>query len=240
MKARQRERLAFGLLACATILVFETWASLDLRLSAPFHAGGGHFPARELGWLNAIYLAVPWVGRAMFLVALAASLPGGRRLGLSRRWRRRAVAMMLSMLVGLGLVVNVALKDQWGRPRPHQVSAFDGPGEFVPALHRSRQCERNCSFVSGHAATGFALIGLATFAAPRRRRRWLAIGIATGSAIGLMRVAQGSHFASDVVFALLVMWGTTLLLRELWLRASLWRRRAARRPAWRRAIDGGS
>jgi lipid A 4'-phosphatase len=133
---------------------------------------------------------------------------------------------MLSLLLGIGALVHGVFKDHWGRPRPNEVTAFAGPHAFVPALHRSSACTRNCSFVSGHAATGFALIGLGMFAAPRRRWQWWLMGTAAGTAIGVMRVAQGRHFASDIVFSLLIMWGTSLLLRELWLRIA-WLRRAS-------------
>lgn len=229
MKVRDVERLAFGALATAAVVGFEHWCKIDLDLAAFFHAGGGRFPAGEWPWVQGVYWIVPWIGRLMFVVSLGcAALAWWRPARVLRpRWRR-ATALLLCLLLGLGGVVHGVFKDQWGRPRPNEIVEFAGPHSFVPALHRSTACARNCSFVSGHAATGFALIGLGMFAAPRRRLRWLVGGASCGLAIGLLRMAQGRHFASDIVFALIIMWGSTMLLREIWLRVTLLRRRTMR------------
>ena len=39
---------------------------------------------------------------------------------------RAAVFLVLSLLLGPGLLVNVILKDNWGRPRPGSVVEFGG------------------------------------------------------------------------------------------------------------------
>ncbi len=230
MKIREAERLVFGLLSTAAVIAFEYWGRIDLDLATRFHAGGGRFPANEWLGVQAVYQAVPWGGRLMFVLSLACLLIAWwQPARISRRLWRRSAALALCLLVGLGALVHGVFKDHWGRPRPNEVVVFAGPHAFVPALHRSTACVRNCSFVSGHAATGFALIGLGMFAAPRRRARWLVAGAGCGLAIGLVRMAQGRHFASDIVFALLIMWGSAMLLREAWLRAVLLRRRIGRR-----------
>jgi membrane-associated PAP2 superfamily phosphatase len=232
MRAREKERLAFGVAAAVAVVVFEVWAGIDLATTRLFQAGDGRFPANDLAIVQAVYVAVPWIGRLLVVVAIAVALLAWRRkLPAAARWQRRAAMTALVLVLGNGVLVNAVLKETWGRPRPDQVRPFGGAAEFVPALHPSTGCERNCSFVTGHAATGFALIAVGALAAPRRRWRWLAIGVAAGLAIGLVRVSQGRHFASDVVFAGLVMWGVSLLLRELWLRVAAWRRRRVRRAA---------
>lgn len=232
MKFRESERLVFGLLSTAAVVGFELWVMIDLNLATRFHAGGGRFPANEWVGVQVVYQAVPWAGRLMFAASLACLLLAWwRPARVSRPLWRRSAALALCLFVGLGAVVHGVFKDHWGRPRPNEVAEFAGPYAFVPALHRSTACDRNCSFVSGHAATGFALIGLGMFAAPRRRVRWLAAGTACGLAIGVVRMAQGRHFASDIIFALLIMWGCVMLLREMWLRAVLLRRRRRQRAS---------
>jgi lipid A 4'-phosphatase len=229
MKARDIERLAFGALATVAVVGFEHWGAIDLELATYFHAGGGRFPAGEWLWVQGVYWTVPRIGRAMFVLSLACVvLAWWRPAQVPRHRWRRATALMLCLLLGLGALVHGVFKDHWGRPRPNEIAEFAGPHSFVPALHRSTACARNCSFVSGHAATGFALIGLGMFAAPRRRLGWLVAGASCGLVIGLVRMAQGRHFASDIIFALIIMWGSAMLLREVWLRVTLLRQRTLR------------
>ena len=44
---------------------------------------------------------------------------------------RAAVFLILSYALGPGLLVNVALKDNWGRPRPGHITQFGGDKHFV-------------------------------------------------------------------------------------------------------------
>jgi membrane-associated phospholipid phosphatase len=115
--------------------------------------------------------------------------------------------------VGPGLLANTLFKDHWGRARPVQIEAFGGTHRFTPAPLPAAECDRNCAFVSGHAALGFSLVSLA-FLLPRGRSRRLGIAFALGfgALVGLGRIVQGAHFLSDVVYAGLLVYGTTALL----------------------------
>lgn len=110
----------------------------------------------------------------------------------------RSAYLLLLLIVGPGLVVNSGLKEEWGRARPKQISEFGGTKQFTPALQPANQCQSNCSFVSGHAAMGFYLMGMAWIT---QRRRWLLAGIALGALVGGGRILQGGHFFGDVVFS---------------------------------------
>ncbi|MFX9123683.1 phosphatase PAP2 family protein, partial [Acinetobacter baumannii] len=85
------------------------------------------------------------------------------------------------------------------------IADFGGSAHYVPPLLPSRQCDRNCSFPSGHAAAGFWLISGA-WVWTGHRRRWLTGGLLFGAVIGLTRIAQGGHFLSDVLASLTVVW----------------------------------
>lgn len=238
MKARHAERLALLLALCLATLVFEAWPAADTWISARFFDRAA-FQGDRWWAVRWVYLSVPWLGTLGFLVALTLSLSVWRGVAARpARWRwRRATALVMVVLLGLGLAVHVALKDGWGRPRPDQVQTFGGSQPFTPALQPSARCDRNCSFVSGHAGAGFALVALGLFGSRRTRLRWLLTAGLAGGVIGLVRVAQGRHFASDIVFCLLVMWATAVLLREAWLRWTVWRRRARRRSCGEQARD---
>lgn len=207
-------------------LALAIWPWLDLAISAVAYDPGRDpaFLAADHPLVRATYVVVPWFGRVAVLAALAAVLWPRARAG---RWRRRAALVLGVALLGNGVAVTWLLKDHGGRPRPLAVHAFGGDQAFVGALRPSVQCDRNCSFVSGHAATGYALMAVGLLSAPATRRRWTTVGLVAGSAIGLGRVLQGGHFASDVVFAAIVIGGVCALLRAGWLRLRLRRRRRA-------------
>lgn len=226
---RRREWVLLGASFLGLALLFSLWPGLDFTVSSFFYqtpvpstgTSVGKFVGNEFVVIGWIHEAVPWFGRASVLLGLLLLVRKIRSglLGL-RRWRRW-LALGLLMLLGNGLVVNSLLKEGWGRARPVDVQAFGGPASFSPALLASSQCESNCSFVSGHAATGFGLLAVGMLGSAATRRRWLKVGLLAGLAVGLIRIAQGGHFLSDVLFSGWVMWLCSALLREAWLRLRL-------------------
>jgi membrane-associated PAP2 superfamily phosphatase len=108
--------------------------------------------------------------------------------------------LALALALGPGLVANVLFKETWDRARPFQVEQFGGWLRFTPPLVLSDQCHHNCSFVSGDAAAGFFLHSFA-YVARRRQRLIFYGGLGVGLLVGLMRIAQGAHFLSDVLYA---------------------------------------
>ncbi|HKX07331.1 MAG TPA: phosphatase PAP2 family protein [Stellaceae bacterium] len=213
----------------AAIAVFLLAPGLDLWASGLFFRPGEGFFLANAGVVRALYRAVPWI-----VAAEAIGIPLLLAVGWWRgRWLlgiapKQTAFVLLVLALGPGGAVNTVLKDHWGRARPSQVTEFGGAQAFTPAPLPATGCDRNCSFVSGHASVGFGLIAFAFLAGDRRRRRALAAGaIATGTAIGLARMAQGAHFLSDVVFAGLVVCGIAWLLAWALLKrdiaGALWR-----------------
>lgn len=211
-----------GLSALICAMVFLLFPELDLWASGWWYRADGGFMLRS----NAFFAAVhDYIGLLSWLTAGAAALvwlmPARGDNGNRPRRRRAAAFVVLTMLLGPGLLVNVVLKDHWGRARPGHVENFGGKAHFTPAWVISDQCQKNCSFVCGDASVGFGLIALAFVA--RRPRPWLALGLALGVALGLMRMGQGGHFLSDVVFSFYAVWFVAWLLHRLML--------APRRPS---------
>jgi lipid A 4'-phosphatase len=146
---------------------------------------------------------------------------------------KRFLYVSLSIALGAGLLTNVILKDSWGRARPSQIVEFGGAKQFSPPFMRSTQCAKNCSFVSGDASLAASFLSFAVIADRWRRRWW--IGISSFTAIvGLMRMARGSHFLSDVVFAVIFTLMIVLALERLILE-DRWRGW----PRWRSAGKSG-
>lgn len=227
MTSRQQSWLGWTsslLLACLT---FGLWPELDLQAALQFYEPGRGFPANRWPLVQWVYIWAPILGTALTVLALMGILL--RRACPSfvpRPYWRKMLAWVLIVFIGVGLVVHEGLKNQVGRPRPHQIQPMGGTASFVPALQVSHYCQRNCSFVSGHAAIGFALITFGMWSPRSTRRRWWIAGLLTGTAIGWVRVLQGGHFLSDVVFSFLAIWGTSLLIRGGWL---YWRYQGLRR-----------
>ena len=228
MSRRDGMVLYFGLAATAAIL-FTAFPGIDLWSSGWFYDGG--FVAANDPVLHFIYRAVYRVTDALsigLILLLIAVLALRRKiLGLDRA---AIVFLMVALAVGPGIVVNSVLKDHWGRARPSQVEMFGGGKQFTPALEASDQCERNCSFPSGHPSVGFYVMSFGLLLAGWRRRVVMAGGLAAGALLGLMRMAQGAHFLSDVVFAGLIVFGVSWLSHYLIVE----RGGLGATPGWRR------
>lgn len=223
---------AWAACTAVAVAVFAGWPALDLWISRRVWDAQGGFGYGQLALVQASYRGVPWVARALLGAAVLLGLACLTRPGLLRRAHRHTLAVLgLTMALGLGLVVDVGLKDHWGRPRPLDTQDFGGREAFRPALWPGGPCRNNCAFVSGHAATGALLLALASVGPARCRRRWWWAGLGASALIGAGRVLQGGHYVSDVVFAFLVIWAVCLA-------ASAGLRAARRAAAGRRR--GGS
>jgi lipid A 4'-phosphatase len=194
------------------MLVWVLLPQLDLGVSALFFRPGRGFFLDGLAPVQWIYRATRWyiavLSPVLLLAWCYAMLPSSK---LASVWRGRLGFLILALALGPGLVTNTLLKDHWGRPRPEQIADFGGTAHYVAPLLPSAQCRRNCSFPSGHAAAGFYLIAGA-WVWPRQRRGWWLAGCIAGAIIGLVRIAQGGHFLSDVLGALGVVWLCNALL----------------------------
>jgi lipid A 4'-phosphatase len=200
----------------AAALIFLLAPGIDLAASRLFYDPAAGFFLAEWPPLRAVERAIPlitWgIGGIVVLGALWL-IARGRPL-----WRldaRALVFIALATALGPGLLTNTVLKDHWGRARPAQIEAFGGAKAFSRAPLIADQCDRNCSFVSGHAALGFSLVGFAfLLPAGPRRRGWIAAAIGFGALVGLGRIAAGRHFLSDIVYAGFLVTATTWLLYQ--------------------------
>jgi len=202
---------------CALIAaLFLLFPGIDLAATRLFYDSAQGFFLADSPPVRIVEAGVPWIVRAMIVLAVIAAL----WLGIARRplWRldgKALVFLVASIALGPGLIANTVLKDHWGRARPNQVVEFGGARQFTPAPLPAEQCARNCAFVSGHAALGLSLVSFALLLPfGRRRRAAIAGALAFGGLVGLGRIAAGKHFLSDVVFAGLIVCATSWLLYQ--------------------------
>ena len=188
--------------AAAVGLVFGFYPQLDLMLAAPF------FDPATGSWIGAL---APWPqlrGMAMWLVALVAApafIALGLKLVLPQRPLllpgRAAVLMIVTLALGPGLLANVILKDNSGRERPGGVTEFGGSESFSPWWDPRGPCANNCSFVAGEPSGAFWTLAPAALVPPHWRALAYGAALAFGAAVGVLRMAAGRHFFSDVAFA---------------------------------------
>ena len=208
----------FGLLVC--VLFFLVFPTVDLQVTDYFYDPATQtFPANQSWLVKWIYVYTPEINKLVTLCAMVVFLVTVfRPHRLSPRWKNSVIAWLLLITLGVGFLVDWVLKDHVGRPHPYQTLPYNGPNTFVPVFHYQPLCEENCSFVSGHAAGGFAWMAWGMWRSRRVRQRWVWVGVAAGSVIGATRIMQGGHFLSDIVFSGWFIWLTYQLIRAVWLR----------------------
>ena len=192
------------ILVCFLIasLLLAQFPGIDIHISRVFFDQG--FALKEQWWQA-------WFreGMSYFLYLSMAGVMGIYVLNrLSKRNLygvdgKKVCYLFLVLILGAGLIVNVALKDNFGRARPRDVEEFGGSKRFTPAFVVSRECDTNCSFSSGEGAGAF--FSLALVMALSRKRALLVAGIGLGSLVSVSRVASGAHFFSDTVVSFFVM-----------------------------------
>ena len=194
--------------------LFLAMPGIDLWVSGLFYDTAGGFFLANWPPVRFVEGTVPWLVRLMIVIAfIAAAWLLWMRRPLWRLDRKALVFVVAATALGPGLIANTLLKDHWGRARPAQIEAFGGTRQFTPAPLPAAQCERNCAFVSGHAALAFSLVSFA-FLLPVgwRRRTAIVAALGFGALVGLGRIAAGAHFLSDVMYAALIVFATSWLL----------------------------
>lgn len=196
----------------AATLLFYAFPELDIRFSMFFYDPVRGFYLADTPFCRWIYdsveiVSLAWGGLAVLL--------------LSARWIRKKnmfgpstkqlIYLLAVLAIGPGLIVNMILKDNWGRARPVDVMEFGGASAFTPAFAISSQCHKNCAFVSGHSAMGFYFIAFA-FLCRRRRSLFILLAAIYGTVVGWVRILQGGHFLSDVVFAFFIIHAVSAVL----------------------------
>lgn len=197
--------MGVSLLACA--ILFTVFPEIDLAVSRAFFQPDQGFAGERDAFVQSLYKGVPLMSRAIIIGLVIAMFAYSIQRGETGARRRIQVGYLIAALaLGPGLLIDVVLKDNWGRARPAKIAEFGGTQAFSPALKPTDQCQNNCSFVSGHASAGFYLVSLGFLGGAAARRRWTLIGLAAGALFGFGRITQGGHFLSDIVFSFYATW----------------------------------
>ena len=173
----------------------------DLQLESIFYSSETGWFAKDHGfWIGLYkYAYIPaFVLFAISALVLVAGLLNFR----FKKFRKITLLIVLTMAIGPGLFVNLVFKDNWGRTRPRDVVEFGGTMPYYGALQPS--LDKGKSFPSEHASIAFFLFVPYFFLRKTNRKIalfFLQFGLCYGTLVGIGRMVQGGHFASDVIWS---------------------------------------
>ncbi len=203
--------MVLAFITALTCLFFYLFPNIDLFVSSLFYHNG--FYLKDTLFAVAIY-KLTIIITASFALALVGLLLFEIVSHKNFVQKRVLIYLLLSLILGPGLIVNVALKNHFGRARPSQIKAFGGTKTFSPAGVITNQCQKNCSFTSGHAAAAFYFLSLLPLI-KRRKKLIASIILLWGSLVGFVRIIQGGHFLSDVICSALIVYLVAKILYYL-------------------------
>lgn len=204
---RTREFLCWwGPLFLVAAIQATAFADLDIAVAARFFD-----PARDefpLRWQpTAVFLretigTLAWWPLVVFGVGWLAQRAGARIPPVISL--RACIYLDLTYLLGPLILTNLILKGHWGRARPEQLAQFGGTEAFTPAWLPTAY--GGPSFVSGEVAFVAATCAVALLVRGRMRALLFLVGLVPTLTMAVLRVIQGGHFVSDVLFAILFSW----------------------------------
>ena len=204
--------LVFTLIA-ALAAIFYIYPSLDFDSSSMFYRNVSGFYLQDNLLVFMIYKSAPVICGIFVLVASIRAFSTFRKhKSFHAKYYKKIIYVTLVCLIGPGLLVHTALKDQMGRPRPREIVEFGGEKHYQRIFIKSNECNTNCSFPSGHASVGFMFFSLAFLYKGRTRLAISAASVFLGFLIGSVRIIQGAQFLSDVVFSGIVVYLTAYVL----------------------------
>lgn len=206
--------IVLGILLIGT-LVFR-FSDLDLLIQNFFYSEteGWYLANTPLFSMLYNYITIP----IKFIAILAIlTLVAGLKWRKFFIYRKISLFIILSLIIGPILIVNIGFKAHWDRPRPRHIENFGGSEEFVKVWNMG-ESGNGASFPSGHAAGGYYF--LVFYFILRKKSKFLSLTALTlslsyGTLVGVSRIAQGGHFASDVLWSAGFIYITCLILYHL-------------------------
>lgn len=198
--------------ATLALLLLTSWVivhwDLDRAIAARFYTPGKGWLEKEAQPWLALYLYGTIPGIVLTLACLALWLTFRFRSPESL-WHRYFLLVLLTAVIGGGILVNGALKPYWGRPRPNQIRELGGKYGYRQ-VYSPGIPGKGKSFPCGHCTMGYIFATLFFF---RRKAPLVAaagggFGLVYGSVIAAARMVQGAHFFTDCLWSLGVIWLT--------------------------------
>ena len=202
------------LIVCFLImLMLAVGPSFDLFISSLFYKGDKQFVLQSYYTLTFFFrdVALPVLLFYILIFPFISKWMPIKKLYFKYEFSTKDLLFIWSAFT-LNTIVIYLLKNIWGRGRPGEVLQLGGGEYFTPWYQISDACSENCSFVSGDAAVGFALV-LLFFVS--KNLNFLYLSIVFGFVFGVVRIAEGAHFLSDVVFSGIIVFSLSLVFKTL-------------------------
>jgi lipid A 4'-phosphatase len=200
----------------AASLLFYHFPEIDLFFARLLYLGDGKFLLDGTAFGQFLHgpldRAMKW---GLIVSFVAYLLICALKVKLPESLHKKLIFLYSSVLISVVGIINLGLKEFWGRARPNDLAEFGGKAEFSPAWAMVRQCAENCSFTSGHAGMGASLALLAVFVPPQWRKYYLIFSLLFAAMVAFGRMGRGAHFLSDVVISCLIVWAVALLARDI-------------------------
>lgn len=197
------QHVFFPLIILISITIFFREANLDLFITSLFYNKKHHFYLQNMQPWMFLYKNgnIPSIAIGVFGLGLLISEI------IRQRWRQCSkicLFLVLMLVIGPGIIVNTVFKANWGRPRPREIIEYSGSETYLPVWEKGVSGIGQ-SFPSGHAAIGYYLMApfFVFYAMGKKRQAYFFLwgGLIYGTLMGLGRVIQGAHFASDVLWS---------------------------------------
>ena len=180
--------------------------SIDIYISSLFYLGQQQFVLQSEDTVTIIFrkIFIPAILICLLILPLILICFKKNKLYFYFKFSfREFFLIFVSVLMNLIIIVNVLLKNLWGRARPNEIEQLGGKEIFTPWYEISNACYSNCSFVSGDASVGFSIIILYLIT---KNILFFWSSLIMGLSIGLIRILEGGHFFSDVILSGLVIY----------------------------------
>ena len=178
--------------------------TFDVFLSGLFYYGDAQFLLQSQQLLSIIFrkILLPFLVLYLFVLPIIGNIVPVHKIYFGYKFCfKEIIFIWIAGTTTLILVVNALLKNMWGRTRPNDILHFGGNDVFTPWYRFGDSCVSNCSFVSGDASVGFALI---VFYFLTKKNIYIYLSVLFGISLGFIRIIAGGHFFSDIVFSQIV------------------------------------
>ena len=183
------------------LVLLSVGPSIDIYVSGLFYFGNNQFLLQSYYDLTILFrkIFIPIILIYLLIIPMLSMILPLQQLYFNYKFTFKDVVYLWGItFFNLVVVVNLFLKNGWGRARPGDILELGGKKFFTPWYEISNNCNTNCSFVSGDAAVGFSLI-VFLFLIKNNFFYWFALIM--GISLGLIRIMEGGHFLSDVVMS---------------------------------------